>query len=103
MTTSRSLAPYLLVLYGVSLTLGGCSRDESTAVAEAAAAPAANRGEVLAGQIATLQLRRTTVAARRAVVEAITAIENGIERPLYPESSIETAASIQELLVGPLQ
>ena len=66
-------------------------------------AGAANRGEVLAGQIELLQLRRTTLAARRAVLDAITALENGIERPLYPESSIETAASIRELLVGPAQ
>jgi cobalt-zinc-cadmium efflux system outer membrane protein len=67
------------------------------------AAGAASRGEVLAGQIELLQLRRTTLAARRAVLDAITALENGIERPLYPESSIETAASIRELLVGPPQ
>jgi len=79
------------------------AQDAAAALERQRAAGAANRGEVLAGQIALLQLRRTTVAARRAVLDAITAIENGIERPLYPESSIETAASIQELLVGPLQ
>ena len=36
MTTLRSLAGYLLVLYGVSLTLSGCGRDESASEAEAA-------------------------------------------------------------------
>jgi outer membrane protein TolC len=79
------------------------AQEAAAALERQRAAGAANRGEVLAGQIALLQLRRTTFAARRAVVDAITAIENGIERPLYPESSIETAASIQELLVGPLR
>ncbi|HEX7235405.1 MAG TPA: TolC family protein [Gammaproteobacteria bacterium] len=85
--------------------LGAAERAERDAQEAAAAlerqraAGAANRGQVLAGQIALLQLRRTTLAARRAVVDAITALENGIERPLYPESSIETAATIEELLV----
>jgi len=37
MTTSRSLARYLLVLYGVSLALSGCGRDEPAREAEAAA------------------------------------------------------------------
>ena len=37
MTTSRSLARYLLVLYGVSLALSGCSRDEPAPDAEATA------------------------------------------------------------------
>ena len=37
MTTSRSIAGFLLVVCSVSLTLGGCSGDEPEATAEAAA------------------------------------------------------------------
>lgn len=37
MTTSRSLAPYLLALYGASLGLGGCGGDAPGTEAEAAA------------------------------------------------------------------
>ena len=87
------------------------SAERATGDAEAAvaalerrlAAGAANRGEVLAGQIALATLRQTELAARRAVFDAATALENAIERPLFPESSIDAADAIRELLVGPAQ
>ena len=63
------------------------------------AAGAANRGELLALQIALTGLQRSALAARRAVLEAVTALENGVERPLFPASSIEPAGVIRELLV----
>jgi outer membrane protein TolC len=60
----------------------------------------ANRGEVLAAQIALAGLRRSSLTARRAVLDAATELENGIERPLFPASALETTAAIPELLVG---
>ncbi len=63
------------------------------------AAGAANRGELLAGQITLARLRQTTLDARRALLDALTALENSTQRPLYPPSSIEAAGSIRELLV----
>jgi len=67
------------------------------------AAGGANRGELLAGQITLARLRRTTLDARLALLDAVTALENSTERPLYPASSIEAAGSIRELLVGAQQ
>jgi outer membrane protein TolC len=63
-------------------------------------AGAANRGEALAAQIAAAGLRRSALTARRAVLDAATELENGIERPLFPTSSLETTAAIPELIVG---
>jgi len=79
------------------------ARDAEAAVAsleQQLAAGGASRGDVLAAQIALSGLRRNALAARRAVLDAATALENGIERPLFPASSIEPAAEIRELLVG---
>lgn len=58
----------------------------------------ASRGDLLAAQIALATRRRNTFAARRALLDAVTALENGIERPLFPPSSIDTTATIDELL-----
>jgi outer membrane protein TolC len=82
------------------------ARDAEGAVAaleRRLAAGAANRGEVLAGQVALAGLRETALTARRALLDAATALENAIERPLYPESSIDAAGSIRELLVRSAQ
>jgi outer membrane protein TolC len=64
------------------------------------AAGAADRGELLAGRIAAAGLKRAALEARRASVDATTALENGIQSPLFPASSLETSAAIGELLVG---
>ncbi len=59
----------------------------------------ANRGQLLAGQIALAGLRRSTLTARRALLDAVTALEQGVERPLYPASQIDTGGALRELLV----
>ena len=64
------------------------------------AAGGADRGELLASRIAVVGLKRSALDARRIALDATTALENGIERPLFPESSIETPAEIGPLLVG---
>jgi outer membrane protein TolC len=64
------------------------------------AAGAADRGELLAGRIASAGLKRAALEARRVSVDATTALENGIQSPLFPTSSLETSAAIGELLVG---
>jgi len=86
------------------------AEQAEAAAAEAAAslqrrlaAGAADRGELLAGRIAVVGLKRSALDARRAALDAATALENGIERPLFPESSIETSAEIGGLLVGQAQ
>lgn len=58
----------------------------------------ASRGDLLAAQIALGTRQRNTFEARRALLDSITALENGIERPLFPASSIETTATIDEML-----
>jgi len=81
-------------------------RDATDAVAsleQQRAAGGANRGEVLAGQLALAGLKRNALAARRAVLDAVTALENGVERPLFPPSVIEPAGVMDELLVGSAQ
>jgi outer membrane protein TolC len=76
--------------------------DASGAVAAAErqlAAGAVSRGEVLSAEIARVGLRRSAFAARRAAVDSVTAIENGLERPLFPASSLEPAGAIDEQLL----
>jgi hypothetical protein len=58
-----------------------------------------NRGQLLAGEIALAGLRRSTLTARRALLDAVTALEQGVERPLYPASAIDTSGELRELLV----
>jgi hypothetical protein len=62
-------------------------------------AGAVNRGQLLAGEIALAGLRRSTLTARRALLDAVTALEQGVERPLYPASAIDTSGELRELLV----
>jgi outer membrane protein TolC len=76
--------------------------DASAAVAaaeRALAAGAVSRGELLSAEIARVGLRRSAFTARRAAIDSVTAIENGLERPLFPPSSLEPAGAIGELLV----
>ncbi|HEY7672173.1 MAG TPA: TolC family protein [Gammaproteobacteria bacterium] len=73
--------------------------DAVTSLERRIAAGGANRGELLAGQLALIGLRRNVLEARRAALEAATLLENGIERPLFPASSLEPAGAIRELLV----
>lgn len=56
-------------------------------------AGAANRGDVLGAEINLLVRRRNTLAARRALVDALGAVEDGIQQPLYPSSSLQPAAA----------
>jgi outer membrane protein TolC len=76
------------------------STDAAASLERRLEAGAANRGEVLAAQIALAGLRRSVLAARRAVLDAATELENGIERPVFPPSALETTAAIPELIVG---
>ena len=74
--------------------------DAEATLARRFAAGAADRGELLAGRIAVIGLKRAALEARRVSIEAATALENGIQSPLFPASSLETSAAIGELLVG---
>jgi outer membrane protein TolC len=62
------------------------------------AAGGADRGELLTEQIALAGLKRNALDARRAVIDALTALEDGIEQPLFPVSQLAPAASLRELL-----
>jgi len=62
------------------------------------AAGAADRGELLTEQIALASLKRSALDARRAVLAAVTALENGVEQPLFPASQLAPATSLSELL-----
>jgi len=75
--------------------------DTVTQLERRLAAGAANRGQLLAGEIALAGLKRATLAARRALLDAVTALEQGVERPLYPSSQIDAGGALRELLVGP--
>jgi len=61
-------------------------------------AGAADRGELLTEQIAVAGLKRSALDARRAVLDALTTLEDGVEQPLFPESQLAPAASLRELL-----
>jgi len=61
-------------------------------------AGAADRGEVLTEQIALAGLKRSALDARRALIDALTTLENGVEQPLFPASQLAPAASLRELL-----
>ena len=74
--------------------------DTVTSLERRLAAGAANRGQLLAGEIALAGVKRSTLTARRALLDAVTALETGVERPLYPASQLETAGALRELLVG---
>jgi outer membrane protein TolC len=54
-------------------------------------AGAADRGEMLAARIDLLVRKRNTLDALRALVDAITALEQGMERPIFPQSTLEPA------------
>ncbi len=49
---------------------------------------AADRGDVLSAGLAELESRRAAFAVRRAAVEALSALEQGVERPVWPESKL---------------
>jgi outer membrane protein TolC len=74
--------------------------DTVTSLERRLAAGAANRGQLLAGEIALAGLKRSTLTARRALLDAVTALEQGVERPLYPASQIDAGGALRELLVG---
>jgi outer membrane protein TolC len=61
-------------------------------------AGAADRGELLTEQIALAGLKRSALDARRAMLDALTTLEDGVEQPLFPESQLAPAASLRELL-----
>lgn len=49
---------------------------------------AADRGDVLAAALAEIESRRAALAVRRAAVEALSAIEQGVQHPVWPESKL---------------
>ncbi|MEP7012709.1 MAG: TolC family protein [Acidobacteriota bacterium] len=49
---------------------------------------AADRGDVLSARLVELESRRAAFAVRRAAVEALSALEQGVERPVWPESKL---------------
>jgi outer membrane protein TolC len=61
-------------------------------------AGAADRGEVLTEQIALAGLKRSALEARRAVLDALTTLEDGVGQPLFPASQLAPATSLRELL-----
>jgi len=61
-------------------------------------AGAADRGEVLTEQIALAGLKRSALDARRALIDALTTLENGVEQPLFPASQLAPVVSLRELL-----
>ncbi len=73
--------------------------DTVTSLERRLEAGAVNRGQLLAGEIALAGLRRSTLTARRALLDAVSALEQGVERPLYPASEIDTSGELRELLV----
>src|SRR5262249_45987565 len=73
--------------------------DTVTSLQRRLDAGAVNRGQLLAGEIALAGLRRSALAARRALLDSVTALEQGVERPLYPASQIDTSGEFRELLV----
>jgi outer membrane protein TolC len=74
--------------------------ESAAALERQLAAGAANRGALLASEIAHVSLRRSALDARRSALEAATSVENALEQPFVPESALETESAIRELLVG---
>jgi len=60
----------------------------------------ASRGDVLSAELALATRQRSVFDARRALLDAVTVLENGIERPLFPESAIETTAELEDRLAS---
>jgi len=60
----------------------------------------ASRGDVLSAELALATRERSVFDARRALLDAVTVLENGIERPLFPESAIETTAELESRLAS---
>jgi hypothetical protein len=52
------------------------------------AAGGADRGEVLTGQIGLALAQRATLDALRLVVDALGALEDGMQRPVWPSSTL---------------
>jgi outer membrane protein TolC len=48
-----------------------------------------DKGSLLTAQIDLVTRQRNALDARRAVLDAITAMENGVERPIFPASSLQ--------------
>ncbi len=76
----------------------GVAADAERSVQRRLTAGAADRGELLTEQIAVAGLKRSALDARRAVLDALTTLEDGVEQPLFPESQLAPAASLRELL-----
>ncbi len=66
-------------------------------------AGAADRGETLAAELAFVERRRDTAAARRAVIEAGCALEDAVQRPMIFPSTLELVAAIPVGLQEPAQ
>ena len=77
--------------------------DSAAALERQLTVGAADRGAVLVGQIAHVGLQRSALEARRLALEGATALENAIERPFVPDSTLEATAAIYELLAGSAQ
>ncbi len=57
----------------------------------------ADKGQVLIAEIDLVVRERNTLTARRAVLDALTALENGIERPVFPASSLKPIGDLANL------
>jgi len=84
-----------LVRYRASHAAWQQSRDAEAAAATAAMGAqrrltlgAADRGELLTAQSAALVARRATLDALRTAVAALSAMEDGVQRPVWPASSL---------------
>jgi cobalt-zinc-cadmium efflux system outer membrane protein len=87
--TSFALYQATLKAYAAARQAEGQARQTFQTAQQRIEAGAADRGEVLGAHIALLVRRRNTLDARRAVVDAVNSLEDGIQKPIFPPSSIE--------------
>lgn len=90
----RSIALYRATTRALA-SAEGAEREASATLAAARrrlAAGAADRGEVLGAGIDRVLRERNTLDARRAVVDAMSALEDAVQRPLFPASTLQLAS-----------
>jgi cobalt-zinc-cadmium efflux system outer membrane protein len=91
-------------LYGATRAAlqAAATAEQSSALALAVArrrlaAGAADRGEVVAAQIDLAVRQRATLDTRRRAVEAIAALQDSIQRPLFPQSSLAMTSQPEQV------
>jgi outer membrane protein TolC len=87
--TSVALYRAMLGALGAAEDAEGGAERSLAAVERRLDAGAADRGEVLAARIDLLVRKRNALDALHALVDGITALEQGIQRPIFPPSTLE--------------